>query len=555
MSISKTQPAGEAAGHKSHHDGRETLETVLIVLVLVNVLRMFGCEAFVIPTGSMATTLLGAHKAALCPECGAHSLFNASDEAEFETRLQERNRALGQIRGGDEIERPVIVGGYCQNCRKKLGRDDLGRGDPWSQRLLRGIGQVLGPAGRLFPPPAIEPQGGDRVLVGKFLYEGFSQPHRWDVVVFKCPDFLKAKQNYIKRLIGLPGETIRIDRGDIYVQRPGEKDFSIASKPAKIMMAVRRLVYDNDLQPADLMRQGFPARWQPREDGKWTHDAAGTSFQSNHDGPAWLDYRHFLRDVTDAAGMPTPSLITDFESYNTGLGPKDNIDPANLAMQQNWVGDLMIDCSVGVPAMQGMVWFELVEGLRIYRCELNLKEQTIKLYQNDVELQSAPSPIGKPGQWNVRFANFDDRLAVWVEGEPVFGDGVAVKPASAVEVGPREQDLQPARIGVDGSMLAISKLKLFRDIYYSQTARHPDHLPHAFDPPRNVDDWRDAVDKSSIEAATYSIAGDEYFMLGDNSMRSSDGREWQRTHFVKRQLLLGRALSLYWPPWNWEFVR
>ena len=47
---------------------------------------------------------------------------------------------------------------------------------------------------------------GDRILVAKFPYE-FANPKRWDVIVFKYPD--DATMNYIKRLVGLPGETIR----------------------------------------------------------------------------------------------------------------------------------------------------------------------------------------------------------------------------------------------------------------------------------------------------------------------------------------------------------
>lgn len=55
---------------------------------------------------------------------------------------------------------------------------------------------------------------GDRILVLKCLYQ-FQPPRRWDVVVFKNPT--NPTQNYIKRLIGLPGETIEIVDGDIFV--------------------------------------------------------------------------------------------------------------------------------------------------------------------------------------------------------------------------------------------------------------------------------------------------------------------------------------------------
>ena len=50
---------------------------------------------------------------------------------------------------------------------------------------------------------------GDRVLVLKFL-----KPQRWDLVVFKYPE--NPATPYVKRLVGLPGETIIIRNGDVY---------------------------------------------------------------------------------------------------------------------------------------------------------------------------------------------------------------------------------------------------------------------------------------------------------------------------------------------------
>ena len=74
---------------------------------------------------------------------------------------------------------------------------------------------------------------GDRILVSKFNYE-FSEPKRWDVIVFKFPG--NAKQNYIKRLIGLPNETVWVRHGDIYIgpNLKGEEAaevFQVARKP------------------------------------------------------------------------------------------------------------------------------------------------------------------------------------------------------------------------------------------------------------------------------------------------------------------------------------
>ena len=93
---------------------------------------------------------------------------------------------------------------------------------------------------------------GDRILVNKYIYT-VSDPERWDVVVFKFPG--NAQMNYIKRLVGLPGETIRVFQGDLFTARrrtPGDADFTIARKPADKVLAMRQLVHDTDYDPAEL---------------------------------------------------------------------------------------------------------------------------------------------------------------------------------------------------------------------------------------------------------------------------------------------------------------
>ena len=60
--------------------------------------------------------------------------------------------------------------------------------------------------------PTLEPD--DRVLVARFLYR-FTTPARGDIAVFKYP--LDTRVVFIKRVIGLPGDTLSLSDGHVYV--------------------------------------------------------------------------------------------------------------------------------------------------------------------------------------------------------------------------------------------------------------------------------------------------------------------------------------------------
>lgn len=72
--------------------------------------------------------------------------------------------------------------------------------------------------GRIIPSGSMLPtiQLQDRVMVNKFVYR-FKEPQRGDIVVFDPPEALHSKQDYIKRVIGLPGETVEMKNGRVYV--------------------------------------------------------------------------------------------------------------------------------------------------------------------------------------------------------------------------------------------------------------------------------------------------------------------------------------------------
>ena len=68
---------------------------------------------------------------------------------------------------------------------------------------------------------SMEPQlqDGQRVLVNKLVYS-FHQPERGDIIVFHLTDSPEADP-YIKRIIGLPGETVEIKERTVYIHKNG----------------------------------------------------------------------------------------------------------------------------------------------------------------------------------------------------------------------------------------------------------------------------------------------------------------------------------------------
>lgn len=67
-------------------------------------------------------------------------------------------------------------------------------------------------------------QKGDRVIASRLAYIN-DEPERFDIIIFKFPDDVEAHKidksvevkYYVKRVIGLPGETVEVVNGVVYV--------------------------------------------------------------------------------------------------------------------------------------------------------------------------------------------------------------------------------------------------------------------------------------------------------------------------------------------------
>jgi len=79
-------------------------------------------------------------------------------------------------------------------------------------------------------------QEGECIMVNKVCYHS-SGPQRGDVVVFNPP--FQSQYPYIKRVIGLPGESVKIEDGKVFIDGiPLEEDEYIRARPNYTMPAM-----------------------------------------------------------------------------------------------------------------------------------------------------------------------------------------------------------------------------------------------------------------------------------------------------------------------------
>ena len=460
----KERPSPTRYGNQEN--GRETFESIVVAFVLAFLFRAFEAEAFVIPTGSMAPTLYGRHKEANCQECGYHFVFGASDEIDDSTGYFNPVRRI----------RTAI----CPNCRFENPVKDLA----------------------VFK--------GDRILVTKFPYE-FGDPQRWDVPVFKYPEH--PTTNYIKRMVGLPGETIAIRRGDVF-RIEQDRSWTTLRKPPSRQKVLQIPVYDNNHPETKLHEGGWPKRWaavektgavrDPRKKdlgpvAGWSEDATGWkeeiethSFHLEPKGDAlkWIRYRHIVPtgddwDLVTTDFRPEPldfetedpvrphaQLISDFCGYNSYTG--GNGDPRD---DYFWISDLTVSFSaeIGKSAKGGELIVELNEGFRRYRCQIDTSTGKVKFlsYFKSIEgeeegsvLAEAQVSIGE-GSYDFRFANVDNRLCLWVDDDLVdVGEKTSYVVDDSIPPDPIDEDLIPVGLAAKGLDIRVSNLLIERDTYY-----------------------------------------------------------------------------------------
>ena len=453
----RPQPAPNYGGfERRHHSSVEgvvtLLDWLLVAFILALVFQAFAVQAFQIPTGSMAETLRGDHYRMRCVKCGFR-FETGSDSLSFDPPL-------------------------CTNC------------------------------GQLQPTGSIGAMvNGDRIFVLKCIYQ-FFEPKRWDVVVFKNP--IGPKDNYIKRMIGLPGETVQMIDGDIYING------AIVRKPANVQR--------------ELWIPVFQLAYQPSPSAAWR-----SPFVNSGDSAWAFDPQRPSRFTLDTPDSSTQTHTFYYDSeFDNGFRATYAYNDSATFPSMPQCSDLMIRFHVKGRDSKSAVGAVLEKYGILFSVRVELHGAVIFSKFKDgqwVPLRATLTDGIRPGEFAAfEFANVDRQLVLRWQNKRLTYD--LVKDPDLQGIG--EQTTVPTVqvFGVGG--LEIRNLGIYRDIYY--------------------------VDYGALRGTLrepFTLGQDEFFVCGDNSPNSLDSRLWAmdgvgnhgvryRQGIVPREYLMGKAAMVYW---------
>lgn len=503
-------------------------ESLVLLAIAVILFRGFGVEGYLISTGSMAPTLLGYHHRVTCPEC---AFVYATG-----TRPEEDSEFPRLARADLSTEALLPPLSQCPNCGYQgIVTEELPRTE------------------------------GDQLLVHKHAYE-FRDPRRWEVIVFRNPG--DPQQAYVKRVAGLPGETVQLQHGNVLING------SLARKPYHVQraMCIPISKYGPQLSTDDPDSQPAWVKTDPQS--TWTFRADALECRSADASPgqpiSWIGYRHWIRGggthVTRAplsawpATLHRPSESNDILRFDKGqlqvTGALTEIDrrtwlarndqpefqqAIHTLFEQSHVAPILDDCeynpgesAAGNPVNEflisltlsqvrgpGRFEIELSDGETVFSAIFRFDSQTVEILRNGdpVPVRKASFPSGVPSQpMAIDFSLIDEQVVLAVNGHEIVAPLPYQRTIAPVPM------RRPVRLGAAGLDARITNLELFRDVYYTPTVRGAEHP----------------------EKTTYPLGSDQFFVLGDNSPVSVDSRAWDDPA-VPRTALIGKPLVVHLP--------
>lgn len=436
---------------------RLLVEFFVLLLVTVLLLRTWYVEGLLVPcrvtSGSMAETLLGPHREVTCRDCGHHFVCGADVQ-------------------------PVSTGATCPNCG--CADNDL----------------------------AAQPDlTGDLLLIDKSAFH-LRPPRRWEVVAFRRPQ--QADKIHVKRVVGLPGESIQIRDGDVYVEGRLQRKTLVQQRAMAI------LVHDANSRPK--LDPNPPDRWRGKnKDSEWASAAGRFARRSTpgDDEVDLLEYRHWCREPGQE-GVFSECPITDLCGYNqTRPRRHENIHP---------VFDLMLSLRLVETWGQGWLNVTATDGQEDFEVLIHPNRNRYESLHNrrPIPTDAARLPPLPPqgDELLLELSLFDRQFLLAFNGRTVI-----TYPYGPSETGKRKPTSRPLAIGARKLGVTIRDLRVYRDVYYTT--------------PIGIE-GRWGLDKPLM------LGENQYFVLGDNSPISEDSRTWPEGAIPAR-LLVGKPLLVHFP--------
>jgi hypothetical protein len=341
--------------------------------------------------------------------------------------------------------------------------------------------------------------------------------------VFKNPP--EPSINYIKRLVGLPGEQVQILDGDIYING------KISRKPPKIQNELWMPVFDNDYQPV-------------RPDDRSFNGHTWAQPFKNAPGSEWITND---RESPTTFRLDSPSGRTNSLFYDTSAGNDFKAtyayDEVRRYDDMPYCSDLMVRFSCLATGPDARIGAALSKYGTTYQAEVRLSsgKMVISRQRGQERTELASMPLIQVPATNeetpVKFANVDHQLIFEYGGTKLTHD-LGRNPQDA---GGMSRSFQPGVEIFGSGRLTLSHIAVFRDIHYTERQHGSSGVPG----------------RATVEP--FVLGEDEFFVLGDNSPNSEDCRWWHRRGkankglnpyrcgIVPRDYLVGKALFVYWP--------